>query len=83
MILLLALGAIASKWLLRIPATSGQAPRSSARYTEADRAWALMCVNISVLIVVAIGDSHGTPKRCKALWNPIAPSPSERSCVAL
>ena len=61
---------------------SGQAPRSIASATEAASAWLRICLNIRLFQDFATTLSQGTIIDCRKPWNPMTPSPTERSRIA-
>ena len=60
-------------------AASGQAPRSWASRREAASACLRICANMRLFHTLAMTDSKGMPLSCRNEWNPITPSPTDRS----
>ena len=87
MMLMLAVGAMASLWLKRSitprSAASGQGPRSSASLTLAASAARRRLLKMRMFHDLAMADSNGTPWLCRKEWKPITPRPTDRSrCAA-
>ena len=82
-ILIEAVGAMASLWLNRanmpFSLASKQAPRSFASCTDAASAAFRICRNIFIFQLFANALSKGRPFNCKNEWKPISPRPTERS----
>ena len=81
-----AVGAIDILWenrsMMPYSAASGHGPRSSASTRDARSACSRMCLNIRLFHTFAITLSHGTFCDCRNEWNPITPSPTDRSRIA-
>ena len=81
---LLAFGAIASRWALRlpVPCMSGASPRSSPSWIDSWCACSLIVLKTSQFNSLASWESKGILFLCNSECQPIAPSPRLRSWVA-
>src|SRR5210317_984206 len=82
--LLLTVGAIASKCVLRIPVPlhhSGS-PYSSANFLDAASACVLICEKIRFVQAVEATDTNGKPFCCRKVCHPNTPNPIARPFLA-